>query len=290
MIIIVGAIIVLASVLGGFSMAGGHAHSLLHPSEVVTIGGAALGAMIMMSTKKMLIDLVGSIISSVKGSPYNRKTYADTFKLMYELMRVTRRDGILMLERHFIDPAESNIFSNYPRLVRNKHLIHFMCDAFGPIIEGTIQEQDKMRELLESEIRVMEQEHHDAVGLLQKTADGLPGFGIVAAVLGIVITMGAISGPVEEVGHKVGAALVGTFLGILLSYGFIGPLAARLELIGAAEVAYYRTLSDIIASFVDLSAPKVIIDQARRGVGSEYRPKRSELEGMFKEAEAAAKA
>jgi chemotaxis protein MotA len=141
--------------------------------------------------------------------------------------------------------------------------------------------------LLEAELKVLEYEHHAPIAVLQKAADALPGFGIVAAVLGIVITMGAIAGPVEEVGHKVGAALVGTFLGILLSYGFFGPLAARMEFMGAAETTFFRAMASIVISFANGNPPKVAVEQARRGIGSECRPNRAQLDEMFREAEAA---
>ena len=136
-------------------------------------------------------------------------------------------------------------------------------------------------------MKVIEEEHHAPLSALTKTADGLPGFGIVAAVLGIVITMGAIDGPVEEIGHKVGAALVGTFLGILLSYGFIGPLAGRVESLGLEEMAFYRTIAAVILGFAEDVPPKVAIDQARRGVGTDRRPTRMELDQLFKTADAA---
>ena len=285
MIVIIGCIVVIGSVLGGFSMAGGHFHSLVHPSEIVTIGGAAMGALIMMSSKKVLTDLVTGIIAAIKGSPFNKAMYTELFKLMYELTRLMRRSGLLALEPHLNDPHNSDLFKKYSKISHNHHVLTFICDGFAPLIEGSVSEADKIRSMLESEIAVMEEEHHLAVGVLQKTADGLPGFGIVAAVLGIVITMGAIDGPVEEIGHKVGAALVGTFLGILLSYGFFGPLAARMELLGAGELAFFRTMANIIVSCTDNCVPRVVIEQARRGVGTEYRPARDQLEVLFKEAE-----
>lgn len=285
MIVIIGCIVVIGSVLGGFSMAGGHVHALIHPSEIVTIGGSALGALIMMSSKKVLVDLVKSMLAAVKGSPFNKDMYTELFKLMYEIARLMRRSGLLALESHLNDPHNSELFKKYPRICRSHHVLTFICDGFTPLIEGSISEPDKLRSLLDAEIAVMEEEHHLAIGALQKTADGLPGFGIVAAVLGIVITMGAIDGPVEEIGHKVGAALVGTFLGILMSYGFFGPLAARMELLGAAETAFFRTIANIIVACADSCVPRVIIEQARRGVGTEFRPARNQLESLFKEAE-----
>jgi len=285
MIVIIASIVVIGAVLGGFTWAGGQVGALVHPSEILTIVGASLGAMVMMSPKKVLVDLCKGIIDALKGTRYNRKAYTDLFKLMYELLRVARRDGLLALEPHLNDPHTSKIFEKYPKLTHNHHVLEFICDGLAPVIEGSA-DADQIKNLLQAELRVIEEEHHAAVGVLQKTADALPGFGIVAAVLGIVITMGAIDGPVHEIGHKVGAALVGTFLGILLSYGFFGPLAGRMEFLGAAEMGFFRTISSIILGLVQDATPKVALEQARRGVGTEYRPKRVDLEKLFKEVDA----
>jgi chemotaxis protein MotA len=247
--VIIGCIVVIGAVLAGFTWAGGHVGALIHPSEVVTIGGAALGALIMMSSKKVLKDLIHGILAAIKGAPYNRQMYTEMFKLCYDLLRTARRDGLLALEPHVNNPHASEIVQKYPKIAANHHAIEFLS-------------------------------------VLSKTADALPGFGIVAAVLGIVITMGAIDGPVEEIGHKVGAALVGTFLGILASYGFFAPLAARMEFLGAAELAFFRTISAIVLAFVNDCSPKVALEQARRGVGTDVRPSRAEMEELFREVDA----
>lgn len=284
MIVIIGMIVVIGAVLAGFSMAGGHVAALLHLSELVTIGGATLGAMIIMCSKKVLLDVLHGMINAIKGSPYSRKMYTELFKLAFELMRLARRDGILRLEAHLVDPSASDLFSKYPLISKNHHAIEFLCDGLVPLVDGDV-DTDRMQELLNSELKVIEEEHHAAVGVLQKAADALPGFGIVAAVLGIVITMASIDGPVEEIGHKVGTALVGTFLGILLSYGFFGPLASRMEHLGAEELAFFRTMSTVILACGRNSNPKAAVEQARRGVGSEHRPRRVELDVMLSELE-----
>ncbi len=286
MIVIVGCIVVIAAVLGGFSMAGGHIGSLIHPSEFVTIGGAALGGLIVSAPKKVLIDLVKGVIQSIKGSPYNKAAYEDAFKCLYDLLRLARRDGMLALEPHISKPEESSIFSKYPRIAGNHHLLHFICGGMGPLIDATVK-PEQMAELLEAELKVMDEEHHAPMNALTKMADALPGFGIVAAVLGIVITMGHIDGPPAEIGHKVGAALVGTFLGILLSYGFAAPLATRMEFLAHSEGAFFRTMASIVVGFANNLPPKVAIEMARRSVTREFRPERDELDGWFKEAEAA---
>jgi chemotaxis protein MotA len=283
--VIAGSVIVIACVLTGFIGSGGEVHALIHPFELVTIGGCALGALVTMTSKKIMVDLIKGMIGAVKGSPFNKATYGELFKCLYELLRVGRRDGLMALESHVSNPHESKIFEKYPRIANNHHVTEFICGALAPVIEGTAK-PDQLAGLLDTEIKVIADEHHAPLGALQKTADGLPGFGIVAAVLGIVITMAAIDGPVEEIGHKVGAALVGTFLGILLSYGFVGPLAGRMEILGEEELAFFRTASAAILGFVNDLPPKVAIEQARRGVNSTCRPTRTELDEMFKQAEA----
>ncbi|MBM3998630.1 MAG: flagellar motor stator protein MotA [Planctomycetes bacterium] len=282
MIVIVGFIVVLASVLGGFAMAGGHMHALVHPSELVTIGGAALGALIVMSPKKVLIDLVKGVLQTLKGAPFNKKAYVELFKVMYELMSEARRNGMLALESHLSNPHESNIFSKYPTVEKNHHTIKFICGTLTLLVDGAVA-PDQIPKLINAELRTMEAEHHGPLTVLGKTADGLPGFGIVAAVMGIVITMGAIDGPVEEIGHKVGAALVGTFLGILLSYGFFAPLGVQMEFLGLAELAYYRTIGSMIEEMANSVPPKVIVEKARRGVPSDVRPSQEEMESILKE-------
>jgi chemotaxis protein MotA len=286
MIVIVGIIIVLGATMAGFIGSGGQISALIHPFELVTIGGCALGALVIMSPKKVIIDVVKGVIQCVKGSPFNKAAYQDVFKLLYELLRIGRRDGLMALESHVSNPHESKVFERYPRISHNHHVTDFICGALAPIIEGTAK-PEQLAQLLEIEMKVIEEEHHAPLAAMTKTADGLPGFGIVAAVLGIVITMGAIDGPVEEIGEKVGAALVGTFLGILMSYGFIGPIAGRMEGLGLEEMAFFRAISAAIIGFVNDLPPKVAIEQARRGVGTENRPSRAELDELFKEAEAA---
>jgi chemotaxis protein MotA len=281
MIIIIGFIIVIGGVLGGFSMAGGHAGALWHPSEVVTIGGASLGALIVMSSKKVLVDLFKGIIQALKGSPFNRKMYNEMFSLMYDLMKTSRKDGLLAIESHVSTPHESSIFAKYPLVLKNHHVCEFVAGGFSLLVEGTVR-KELLPELFDAELAVISEEHHMPTTALMKTADALPGFGIVAAVLGIVITMGHIDGPVEEIGHKVGAALVGTFLGILLSYGFFGPLAGRMEALGHMELSFFRTITTMILAFANELPPKVAIEKARRSVGTEMRPTRDEMEELFK--------
>jgi chemotaxis protein MotA len=282
MVVIVGGIVVLGAVLVGFMMAGGHVGALLHLSEFVTIGGASLGALIIMSPKKVLVDLMRSVLQVIKGTPYGKQTYLELFGLLDALARMARRDGLLALETHIGNPHQSALFQKYPRISHNHHAMDFLCTALALIVDGKADAKD-LTAALEEEIRVIEREHHAAIGVLSKTADALPGFGIVAAVLGIVVTMGAIDGPASEIGHKVGAALVGTFLGILMSYGFFGPMAARMELLGEAEATFFRAISSAVVSICAAEAPRDVVSRARRLVGTDCRPSAAEMIQIGKE-------
>jgi chemotaxis protein MotA len=286
MIVVVGCIVVLGAVVTGFTLAGGHLGALIQISEFVTIGGSALGAMIVMSPKKVLVDLARGLVKCVKGSPFGKGAYEDLLKALYDTFRVARRDGLIALETHLSEPDNSTIFSKYPRFAKNHHALQFLCNALSPVLEGAVK-PEQLPPLLEADIKLTEAEHHAPQGVLAKTADALPGFGIVAAVLGIVITMSAINGPPEEIGEKVGAALVGTFLGILMSYGFLAPLCVRMEFLGEAEMSYLRTIATAVQGFVTEMPPKVVLEQARRGIAGEFRPSRQQMDEWFKQVEAA---
>lgn len=284
MVVIVGCLVVIGAVLGGFMISGGHVHALIHPAEILTIGGASIGAMIVMAPAKVLKDLMRGLIQCLKGSPFNRRAYEELFKATYELFRLARRQGMLALEPHLSDPHHSSIFEKYPTISKNHHVTEFLVGMLTPVMDGSVS-PDRLPGLAEAELKAMEEEHHAPISVLSKTADALPGFGIVAAVLGIVITMGAIDGPVEEIGHKVGAALVGTFLGILLSYGFVAPMVVKLEFLGHSEMQYFRAISIIVQGFVTDLPPKVAIEMARRGLSREVRMGQEELETMLKSVE-----
>jgi chemotaxis protein MotA len=279
-VVIAGGVIVLVAVLVGFSMAGGKIGALIHLSEFVTIGGATFGALILMSPIKVIKDLFRGILQTLKGSAYGKASCTEMFKLLYALARLVRQEGLLALDAHVTKPEESAIFQQFPRVMKNAHASHFICDALALIIDGTV-ESAQLQEWLEEEIKVIEREHHAAVGALAKTADALPGFGIVAAVLGIVVTMQAIGGPVDEIGYKVGAALVGTFLGILLAYGFFAPLAGRMEALGEQEILFLRSVSVGVIAINDGVSPKDVVTRARRIVGTDCRPNQAELKDMF---------
>jgi chemotaxis protein MotA len=281
MIVIVGALIVLGSVIGGFIMGGGHPMALVHPNEFIVIAGAAFGALVIMSPKKVLIDLGKQVMGTLKGTPYNRVAYDQLFKALYELFMLGRRSGMVALEEHVMNPAASSIFGKYPTFQKNHHAIEFLCNGLRPIIDGKIK-PDQLKLLLEIELEAMEEEEEKPVGVLTKAADAMPGFGIVAAVLGIVITMASIAGPIEQIGEKVAAALVGTFLGIFLSYGFMNPLAVNMEFINMAGMTYIRCIAASVIGFANGMSPIMAVEVARRGLSSDVKPSAEDLEAMLK--------
>ncbi|MFO0967082.1 MAG: flagellar motor stator protein MotA [Gemmataceae bacterium] len=268
MVVLVGCVVVIVAVLTGFTMAGGHVAALMHISEVITICGSSLGALIIMSPPKVMRDLARGLGQVIKGSPYNKQTYLELFEVLYAFARIVRRDGILALDSHINNPKESAIFQKYPRIANNHHALEFICNALALLLDGKADPAD-LTATLEEEINVIDREHHAAIGALTKTADALPGFGIVAAVLGIVVTMQAIDGPASEIGHKVGAALVGTFLGILLSYGFFAPMAGRMENLGEGEKVFFRAVSCAVVAIAAGENAREVIIRARRIVGTD---------------------
>ena len=281
MIILIGFLVVVFSVFGGFVMGGGHLFWLMHPNEVVIIGGGALGAMIIMSPRKVLVDLVHGTMLSLKGTPHSRAAYEELLKVLYELFLLGRRNGMIALEEHVFDPKSSPVFNKYPLFAANTNSVEFLCSSLRPIIDGKIK-PDQLRLLLDAEIERKEIDHLAPINVLTKIGDSMPGFGIVAAVLGIVVTMASINGPIEQIWQHVAAARVGTFLGILLAYGFVNPLAMNLDFIGAADLDFTRCIAACVIGFASGMAPITAVELGRRGLSSELRPTSDELEEMLK--------
>ncbi len=283
MTIIIGAIVVIVSVLGGFMIAGGNPAGLVQPSEFVVIIGAAVGAMIIMAPKKVLLDTVGQTLGALKGGSVSRAGYDELFKALYEIFMLARRNGMIALEDHVSNPTKSAIFSKYPLFLKNHHAVELLCSSIRPLVDGRVK-PDQLGALMDAELNSYEEEHHQPVELLTKVGDAMPGFGIVAAVLGIVNTMAAINGPIDEIGHHVAAALVGTFLGILIAYGFISPLAAALTQLGQAEMCYLRSISQSLIGFANGAPPMMAVEIARRSLPSNMKPSSEEFEQMLKAA------
>jgi chemotaxis protein MotA len=225
--------------------------------------------------------MVKGAMGTLKGSPYGRSTYEELFKALYELFMLGRRNGMVALEEHVMNPETSSIFTKYPAFLKNHHAVALLCGGLRPIIDGKVK-PDQLKLLLEIELDAMDEEHHKPIDVLTKTADAMPGFGIVAAVLGIVVTMSSIAGPIEQIGHHVAAALVGTFLGILLSYGFLNPLCVNMQFVGSSEMAYSRCIATSVIGFANGMAPIMAVEVARRGLSSEVKPTSEDLEAMLK--------
>lgn len=281
MLVIVGAIIVLGAVVGGFILEGGPIKVLIQPVEFLIIGGAAIGALVISTPKKLLLKIIEKLVGSLKGGSISRQLYLDLLKLMYEIFQVTRKDGLIALESHIEHPEESKIFTKYPGITRHHHLITFMTDTFRLIVLGGIAPHD-IENLMDLDIDTHHEEGSKPGMILQKIGDSLPGLGIVAAVLGIVIVMQAITGPPEEIGHKVAVALVGTFLGIFLSYGFVQPLATNLDLAAEEESKVYEAVKAGIISLAKGFNPIVSVEFARRSIPSDLRPTFQEMESFVK--------
>ena len=276
MFIFVGVIIVLGGVLGGYVWHGGKIMALNQPSEVLIIGGAAVGALLI-STPLPVLKAIISQIKGAIGSGLRKQDYLDLLVMMFEIFNVARKDGLIGLENHIEHPQESEILKRYPKFLKNHHAVAFFADTMRVIISGAVQPHD-LDDLMEDDIDVLHEEEERPSDALSSMADALPGLGIVAAVLGIVITMAAIDGPPEEIGHKVAAALVGTFLGILGSYGFVGPLAASLQHRLNDGKQSLTCMKHALLAFHKGVAGVIAVEFARRSLYAEVRPDFIELE------------
>ncbi len=276
MLLIVGAIIVIASIIIGFVAEGGQIMALYQPLEVLIIGGSALGAMIIGNPMSTNLALIGQI-KNLFSSGLKKKDYLELLVMMYEIFNVARRDGLVGLENHIEHPQESNIFERYPKFLNNHHAVEFFSDTMRVIISGSVQPYD-LEDLMTGDIEVLHHEEQAPGDALAIIADALPGLGIVAAVLGVVLTMASIGGPAAEIGHKVGAALVGTFLGVLGCYGLVGPLAAAVKHRTLDTQQYLGCMKHALLSFHKGVAGVIAVEFARRSLPGEVRPGFLELE------------
>lgn len=287
MIAIIGILMVFGAVIGGFLMEHGKLPVLAQPAELLIIGGAAFGTLLAANPLPLVIRIFKGLASVVGGSRFTTAFYLESLKMLSDIFQFARKSGMAKLEEDIENPSKSALFSRYPKLVKDHHALFFICDTLRTAVAGVVAPHD-LDALVESDIEI----HHNSISApvrsLTTVADALPGLGIVAAVLGIVITMGALGGPPGEIGHKVAAALVGTFLGILLSYGMVGPLAANLEKIVDAESQYYQVLRAGLMAFAKGMAPIIAVEFARRAVPSELRPTFQEMEATCKGRKAAA--
>jgi chemotaxis protein MotA len=277
MFVIIGLAVVLVSVLGGFLMEGGNFLVLMQWAEFVIIGGSALGALIVATPKTTLVKMVKFILGSLKSSEVSKESFKELLELLYETFQTARVKGLLTLEQHVEKPEESELFTKYPVIMKNHHSLEFLVDSLKLMVVGGVPPLE-LETLLESDLETQEEEGKKPAEALARTADSLPGLGIVAAVLGIVLTMGAIGGPAAEVGHKVGAALVGTFLGVLLCYGFLSPLSAQIEYQAALGELYLRSIKAGVVAYAKGMPPIVAVEFARRVIVMDFRPSFAEVE------------
>ncbi len=280
MFAILGLIVVIVSVLGGFTVAGGKVMTLFHISEFMVVGGTALGTVLASTPPATLKALAADIPRVMKPAPFNKTLYLDSLKMLFELFQTAQRDGLVAIESHIENPQDSALFQKYPKILAQKHAVGFLCDSLRLVPLGSVPAHD-LDMMMESDIEVHHEQEEMTVKVLQRVGDALPGIGIVAAVLGIVVTMGAINGPIERVGEHVAAALTGTFLGVLGAYGFAGPIANALENLKAAETRYYYFLRASVVPLAKGSSPLVAVEFARRSIFAEVRPSFPEMEEEF---------
>jgi chemotaxis protein MotA len=277
MLAIIGIVLVFAAVIGGFLMEKGHMMVLLQPAELLIIAGAASGTLLVANPMHIIKGIAGGLMGVLKGSPFGKPRYLSTLKMMYQFLNKVRKEGLLSVEMDVEKPKESSIFKNYPEFLSDHHARDFVCDTLRTAITGGVDPFD-MDQMMELDMEV----HHNAsmqpVNALTTVADALPGLGIVAAVLGVVITMGSLGGPPEEIGEKVAAALVGTFLGILLCYGVAGPLSSNMSKTADDHNDYLHVLRVLMLSFLKGAAPMIAIEMGRRAIPAHVRPSFDEME------------
>jgi chemotaxis protein MotA len=280
MFVIIGIVVVFGAVAGGYAMEHGHFAVLFQPAELVIIGGAALGSVLISTPPKVLKMVVSSLVG-LFAKPLGKEDFLELLGMMYQLFRMVQQSGIMALEPHFEKPAESTLLSKYPKFLSRHHALDFLADSVKVIISGGIAPHD-LEALMDEDLQVHHEEALRPAAALAKVGDALPGLGIVAAVLGVVITMGVIDGPPSEIGHKVAAALVGTFLGILLSYGLVQPLSSNIESSLTDESRYTQCIkAGLIASYKGF-APAIAVEFARRVLPGDVRPSFEESEQYCK--------
>ncbi len=276
---IIGIVVVFGAIVAGYLMEKGNLLVLMQPAELVIIFGAAVGTVLVANPPHVLKAILAGVAGVFKGSPFTSQRYLDSLKMLYDLFNLARRNGLAAIDADLDEPDKSKVFGAYPQIMKDHHVANFICDTMRTASAGAVDpfDIDQMMEL------DMDVHHHDAsqpVAALSTMADSLPGLGIVAAVLGVVITMGSLGGPPEEIGHKVASALVGTFLGILLCYGLFGPIASSMAKAADEEHAYYYVLRVCIMAFIKGVAPILAVEVGRRAVPGRVRPSFQELEQL----------
>jgi chemotaxis protein MotA len=283
MLIIIGYIVVCATIFGGYAMAGGHLGALWQPLEVLMIFGGALGAFVVGNNAKAVKATLKALPTLFKGSKYNKALYMDLLALLFEILSKIRKDGMMSIENDVENPESSALFSKYPKILHDHHLVEFICDYLRLMVSGNM-DAFQVENLMDNEIETHHMEGHVPVSCIAKLGDGLPAFGIVAAVMGVVHTMENVALPPAELGILIAHALVGTFLGILLAYGFVGPLSGLLEQKLEEGTKMFQTVKVTLLASLNGYAPAIAVEFGRKILYSTERPGFAELEAHVKQA------
>jgi chemotaxis protein MotA len=278
-LVVIGLVVVIGSILFGYTMHHGHVAVLLQWSEFIIIGGAGIGAFLMANPMSVVTGSFRSTLALLKPNPYTEKAYSELLQVLYEIFQKARKDGLVGLESHIEEPEKSDVFKKYPLFNGNHHAVSFLADTLKVLLTGAVEDHH-LSEILELDL---DKQHEEAMAIpaaITNIGDAMPGFGIVAAVLGVIITMGSIGGSAKEIGEKVAAALVGTFLGILLAYGVIGPIAKAIEARIKAEHDYMCCIRTALLSFARGDSPMTCVEFARRNIEPVERPSFAELEAL----------
>ncbi len=281
MFVIVGYIVVIGAVLGGFILAGGHVHALIQPTELLTIAGSAVGALLVGNPPNVLKQILAALPTVMKGSRFNKALYMDLLAMLYEVLSKVRKEGLMSIEGDVENPESSPIFSKYPAIASDHHSMEFLCDYLRMMVGGNLNAFE-IENLMDNEIETHHHEGEVPVHAISKLADAMPAFGIVSCVMGVVHTMESVGLPPAELGKLIAAALVGTFLGILLSYGFIGPVATALEHKLNETAKMFQTMKVVLLASMNGYAPQVAVEFGRKVLFSADRPTFIELEDDLK--------
>lgn len=273
----VGCIAVILCTFGGYVAMGGKLYVLWQPFEYVIICGSAIGAFIISNTSELIHHTIHSISAAIKGTKYKKQDYLDLLGMLYAVLRIAKTKGALVLESHVDNPMESSIFQNFPLFLANEHATKFLCDYLRLVIMGT-DNPHQIENLMDVELETFANEYKHTQHAVQAIADGMPALGIVAAVLGVIKTMGSITEPPEVLGKLIGGALVGTFVGVFVAYGFVGPLASIIGNVNEADAKYYECIKVALIAYLSGAAPAVAVEFARKSLFSDQRPTFVELD------------
>ncbi len=281
MLIIIGSIIVFASVVGGYLLEHGNLSVLFQPVELLIIGGAALGGLIIMSPMRVIKDIISSVLRALAGKSFSKSDYMDSLLMLSEIFTKIRKEGLVSIEADVDSPRESRIFGGHPIFLKNHHAVALVTDTLRTVMTTSISSYE-LENMLDNELEAHHEESMAPAKVLNTVSEALPGLGIVAAVLGVILTMAKMKEPPEILGASIGAALVGTFLGVLLCYGFVGPLSKNLEVMAADDKEYLVVLKMGIIAFIGGAAPQIAVEFARRAIPGHAKPSFAEVEDALR--------